>query len=332
MAAASLAGTGFAAQLTAVVSPDGRNEIRLFDAPLAYEVLRDGKALVGRSEIGMKLDGACLAKDAKVKSVKTEKLAGVLQTPVYKKSQVDLAGNGAFADFGDWGVRLVARNDGVAYRFETKRGGTVTVNCEKADIAIADPEATAYQNRNSQNYKGDFMQSSWESVNATMKAKELLADPNGIIYLPLAFKFKDGTALCVTESDLHDYPGWNLRRQADAATVTLKGVFAKAPTKLHDEGKARGRQRRVVERADFLAKTAGTRTFPWRTFILAASCSKFCEADIVAALAEKPKGDFSWVEPGFVAWDWWNNWNLQGPHIKFKAGCNTKTYEYFIQG
>jgi len=327
LAATSFAGTCFAAQLTAVVSPDGRNEIRLFDAPLAYEVLRNGKPIVAKSEIGMKLDGACLAKDAKVKSVKTEKLGGVLETPVYKKAKVCLAGNSAVADFGDWGVRVVARNDGVAYRFETKKAGTITVDCEKAEVAIAEPEATAYQNRNFQAYKGDYFQNSWESVNETVKAKNIFAGKDGLVYLPLVLKYADGTALCITESDLHDYPGWNLRRLEGSK---LGGIFAQAAAKLHDEGQARGRQRRVIARENYLTKTAGTRTFPWRTFILAASCSQLCESDLVAALAEKPKGDYSWVKPGKVAWDWWNDWNLQGPHINFKAGCNTKTYEYYI--
>jgi len=29
-----------------------------------------------------------------------------------------------------------------------------------------------------------------------------------------------------------------------------------------------------------------------------------------------------------VAWDWWNDWNIQG--VDFKAGINTETYKYYI--
>ena len=43
------------------VSPDGKNEIRLWTNPLAYEVSRAGKVLVAKTEIGMKVDGKCLA-------------------------------------------------------------------------------------------------------------------------------------------------------------------------------------------------------------------------------------------------------------------------------
>ncbi|HRU19155.1 MAG TPA: hypothetical protein P5125_02250, partial [Kiritimatiellia bacterium] len=38
-------------------SPDGRNQIRLYVEPLAYDVLRDGQVLVAPSEIGMTVDG-----------------------------------------------------------------------------------------------------------------------------------------------------------------------------------------------------------------------------------------------------------------------------------
>lgn len=39
------------------VSPDGKNQIRLYSSPLAYEVVRDGVVVVPKTEIGMKVDG-----------------------------------------------------------------------------------------------------------------------------------------------------------------------------------------------------------------------------------------------------------------------------------
>jgi alpha-glucosidase len=38
--------------------------------------------------------------------------------------------------------------------------------------------------------------------------------------------------------------------------------------------------------------------------------------------------DTSWIKPGKVAWDWWNDTNLYG--VDFKAGINTQTYKYYI--
>ena len=36
----------------------------------------------------------------------------------------------------------------------------------------------------------------------------------------------------------------------------------------------------------------------------------------------------SWIKPGKVAWDWYNNLNLRG--VPFRAGVNNDTYRYFI--
>lgn len=38
--------------------------------------------------------------------------------------------------------------------------------------------------------------------------------------------------------------------------------------------------------------------------------------------------DISWIEPGQVAWDWWNDRNIS--HVDFKSGMNTPTYKYYI--
>ena len=47
------------------------------------------------------------------------------------------------------------------------------------------------------------------------------------------------------------------------------------------------------------------------------------------ALAEPSRvADTSWIKPGKVAWDWWNDWNLSG--VDFEAGINYQTYCYYI--
>ena len=51
--------------------------------------------------------------------------------------------------------------------------------------------------------------------------------------------------------------------------------------------------------------------------------------NLVYALAEPAKTtDISWIKPGKVAWDWWNDWNLKG--VDFEAGINFDTYKYYI--
>ena len=39
-------------------------------------------------------------------------------------------------------------------------------------------------------------------------------------------------------------------------------------------------------------------------------------------------GDTSWIRPGKVAWDWWNDWAISG--VDFEAGINNATYKHYI--
>ena len=323
-------------QPVTAVSPDGKNEIRLWTGPLAYEVVRDGVTLVAKTDIGMKVDGACLSASAGLPKVTSRKLSGKVAAPVYKKSQVDLAGNETFVDFGKWGVRLAARNDGVAYRFEMKFTGTVTVECEKAPLTVPEKSARCWANRTN----GVGQEESPPQAMAVSELKTAENDGaktweggNAMIYLPFAYTV-GGKFVAVTESDVRDYPIWNFHStEGNADGVRFDSYFAGWPKKTQrvagwgeeivEKG---GRWVKITEEEKFLTRTVGTRTFPWRTFVLADAPSKFCEADIVWALAApQAKGDFSWVKPGKVAWDWWNCFDNQG-----EKGCNTKTYERFI--
>jgi alpha-glucosidase len=84
-----------------------------------------------------------------------------------------------------------------------------------------------------------------------------------------------------------------------------------------------------MSRAPYLAKTKGTRTFPWRVIIISASDKDLLNNDMVYKLASPSRlTDVSWIKPGKVAWDWWNDWNIS--NVDFRAGINTKTYKYFI--
>ena len=319
----------FNPNVSSAVSPDGKNEIRLYSNPLAYEVFRDGVTVVAKTEIGMKIGGVCLngGKPAKVVS---GCVSGEVATPVYKKGSVSLCANEMFVDFGDWGVRLAARNDGVAYRFETKKPGIV--DCEKADITLP-KGARCWFNRTSRGSLGCE-----ETVPGFADASALKTDAGKAIYLPFVYSTGvNGKTVAVVDAGLHDYPIWNFGdvEQTEGGTK-LKSLFAKYPKTTERVGgwgneaglQKGGRWVKVKETEAFLAKADAPRAFPWRAFALADSPSKLCEADIFYALATPAaKGaDFSWVKPGKVAWDWWNAFDNKGD----PQGCTTETYVRFI--
>ena len=301
----------------AVASPDGRNEIRLKadGGSLTYEVLRDGVVLAAKTPLNMKVNGKDLydAKAAERMLVSCKDVSGCQKMPVYKKDAICLGAKSAYVGFGDWGVRLVARNDGVAYRFETDFDGDIVVDAETANLAIPGKDVVCWVNPCSHGLGGE------ETVPMRREAKDL----SGLtVYLPFVYAV-GGKTVAFTESNVRDYPILNLKPAKDSGGggVTMVQVFPQRPTRAERET----RWMRVKETAKDIAKCDGERTFPWRTFILVDEPAKLCEADIVAALAEPadPAADFSWVKPGKVAWDWWNDFDNG-------AGCTTKTYKRFI--
>lgn len=320
---AALVAAGAQAEFVSVMSPDGKNEIRLLvDDALQISVLREGKTRLAPAPISLTVDGkGVLGKKPKITGRKSEARKTVFSTPLYKKAQVADDGNELTVSFeGGYQVVLHARNDGVAYRFKTQFDGTILVKDEQASLVFPSENITAYVG-----YTGG-LQSSWESIYEKTTVGKIAPNRSKLIYLPLTLQYPDGGCMCVTESDLLDYPGWNLGREKE--TLALRSWMAEVPvskTINNDQ-----RHRFVKDRENYLAKTAGTRAFPWRVFILADQPIQMVESDIVMALAtpQKLKGDLSWIKPGKVAWEWWNDWNVSG--VNFRAGCNTETYKYYI--
>lgn len=310
--------------LAVAVSPDGRNEIRLWDNPLRYDVRRDGVTLVAKTPIGLRVNGRELADDARARAVVARPVSGTLATPVYRKASVDLSANGQSVDFGDWGLALAARNDGVAYRFELKFDGTVRIDNETAGVTLPSGDAACLVN-----YEQSGNSGCEESVSQGLRANAI---ESRRLYLPFVCT-TGGKTVAVTEAGVRDYPIWDLQRRAD--TQTYDGRFAPWPTAFANDagvdrrkGAARQIHWRVTAKADYLVETAGTRALPWRVFALADEPRGLLESDIVMALAPAAAdgADFSWVKPGKVIWEWWNDWGNKGQ----AAGCTTKTYEQFI--
>jgi alpha-glucosidase len=96
-----------------------------------------------------------------------------------------------------------------------------------------------------------------------------------------------------------------------------------------EEEQTRDRTVKVVERADWIARTDGKRTFPWRVFVITPDDAGLVESTLVYQLAPSCRlEDTDWIRPGKVAWDWWNAINLHG--VDFRSGINTESYKYYI--
>ena len=314
----------------------GENALRLYANPLSYEVLSGGKTLVQKTEIDICIGGRWLAEGAASREVARAACAAEsIATPIYKKGAVDLRRDEKLADFGDFAVRLVAREDGVAYRFEPAKGGIVTD--ERADVTLPET-ARCWFNRTPRTSLGCE-----ETVPEFADASQLATDADKAFYLPFAYS-AEGKTVAVTETGLHDYPIWNFGEvAATGGGIRLSSLFAKYPRTTHRVANPDGwHNRKTVETGgrwvcvddteDFIAKAHAPRPLPWRVFVLADAPAKLCEADIVYVLATPNSStpnsstDFSWVRPGKVAWDWWSAFDNKGT----EHGCTTETYERFI--
>ena len=146
-----------------------------------------------------------------------------------------------------------------------------------------------------------------------------------VAFAPVLVELTNNKKAVITEADLEEYPGMFLTNGKEGRG--LSGDFA--PYVLSELQNERNPvQALVTKRADYIAKTQGSRVFPWRIVIIRANDKDLLNNDMVYRVASPSRvPDASWVRPGKVAWDWWNDWNIS--HVDFRAGVNTETYKYY---
>jgi alpha-glucosidase len=306
-----------AAPLT-VASPGGAILVTVgTGADLTWSVTVDGRPVLLPSKIGLTLDGnRGLGANATVRATTTRSVDQVLRPVVrVKRAEVRDRFNERRIDFGgDYSLIVRAYDDGVAYRFVTKLPGDVEVRAEDATFRFAGdhrlyfPEETSFLSHQERSYR-------------RIRISEVGTKFSS---LPALVEVTGGPKVAITEADLFDYPGMDLAAGGEANS--LKGLFPYYPTRVE---LARDRDEKVLERAPYMAKTRGTREYPWRVLVIAGRDATLLDTDIVYRLATDSRiGDASWIKPGKVAWDWWNFNNLYG--VPFRAGVNTDTYKHYI--
>jgi alpha-glucosidase len=224
---------------------------------------------------------------------------------------------------GDYGVIFRVYDDAVAYRFFTKRKGELVIKNEVANFNFtADHKAfipIQWDYRSGKNFNSSF-EALYREIPLSRFPKDSLA------FLPLLVAPDETKKVVILEADLDDYPGMYL--DLNETTKGLRGVFAPYPLEA-EQGGYHNWNLIPTKRANYIARTNGTRSFPWRAIAISEQDKELLNNDIVQNLATPNKlKDISWIKPGQVAWDWWNDWNISG--VDFVAGINTNTYKYYI--
>ena len=294
---------------------------------IRFSMTHEGSEVLASSPISMTFqNGVVLGEKPRVSKVMRGVADKSIPSPLYKKSEVqDVYNEVTFAFRGNYGLVFRAYNDGLAYRFTTKMKDSIVVVDEEAYFNFpADYSAFApYVNNTKATFEEQYM-NSFEQPYVYEPITKL--NSKRLMFLPLLVELEGSKKLCITEADLEDYPGMFLNNST--TQPALKPVFAPYP-KVKKQGGHNNLQMLVEEREHYIAKTKGTRSFPWRVFVVSAEDRQLADCDMVYRLASPCRvKDLSWIKPGKVAWEWWNDWNIDG--VDFRAGINNDTYKYYI--
>jgi len=302
-------------------SPDGGLKVEISTGDgLSYRIMHENDTILSHSNIGLVLaDGTLVGKSSRVTRERRKKIEDKVESPFYRfKEFVAVCNELDLKLQGGFGVTFRAYNDGVAYRFYTTVTSEVTVKDEVAEFNFPQ-DYTAYlpYTTNDKQPMAMAFQNVYD-ITPLSKAQPKLA------FLPVTVDC-GSVKLTLLESDLEAYPGMFV--QSQQGKYGLKGVFAPYPAKT--DFYPWRKQEYVTETTDFISRSRGSRSYPWRVLAITEKDTDMPVNNLVYALASPNRiGDTSWIKTGKVAWDWWNDWNLKG--VPFKAGINMDTYKYYI--
>jgi alpha-glucosidase len=304
-------------------SPGGHLKMKVdISATVQYEVLYDDAPVVTPSTISITLNnGLVLGKDGIVTDTHTRTVDETITRVYGSTPQLRDHFNELVIDFTE-GYSLICRayDEGVAYRFQTELGGDVIVVSEEANFNFSGAPGVIFP-------EADAQMRSWERDYTTFESIDQIGAKFSIT--PTLFSYAaTGMRVVVAESDLLDYPGMYLERNGGSG---MKGKWAQYPKTVSDPDDVYA-YHRVLTRENFLARTQGTRAYPWRVVIVSTEDKDLLTNELIFKLASPQELiDVSWIKPGKSAWEWWHDAILEGAGIPSgKNNLNLALYKYYV--
>ena len=301
-------------------SPSGEVRVNVYSEKtgLSWGVSYGSETLMEPSRISMTLsDGTVIGRPIRrIKAYRTSTDKILTDLVPTKFKQVRDHYNELKLDFGNGGsVVFRAYDNGVAYRFETSLDEAIEVQNEVSEWNFASDEVVYWANEKNPDYithcEANFQQMPISSI-----------DKGTYSYLPVSMKTPQGTRLVITEADLFDYPNLFLR----VSDVT--SLCSEFPKVIDEYSMRTDRDVTINKLAGVIARTKGTRTFPWRVMTIGSDVSLLENTLPWQLSSSEVSGDYSWLKPGKISWEWWAMLNVYG--VDFKAGVNTQTYMYYV--
>ena len=300
-------------------SPNGEIKVTLnITDKIYYSIAYDGDVLLKDNSLQLALKDEVLGQNPRLRRRKYVSVDEQL-TPVMplKFSTVTNQYNQLTLTFKNYSVEFRAYDDVVAYRFVTSRKGEVEVLGEEFAVNFPDDYLLHLQQ------PGGFKTSYEEPYTHVFSNEWKPSDKMSV--LPVLIDTRKQYKILISESDLTDYPCMFLKGTGDNGIVS---TFPKAPLAFGEDG---DRSLKITQEADYIAKTSGARNYPWRYFVLTKDDRQLLENTMTYKLAGKNQlQDVSWIKPGQVSWEWWNDASPYGPDVNFVSGYNLETYKYYI--
>ena len=309
-------------------SPSGELTVEVSaGAQTCWTVSRMGTRVLEPSALSMTLeDGTVFGRDVKVKKAVRASVDRNVTPVIYRQQEVREAYNELTLRCKGYSIVFRAYDDGAAYRFVADRSEPFVVRSEEAAFRFpGDPEGfVPYCRKRNETLECQFF-TSFEATYTRTRVGEW--EKGRLAFLPVTIDAPDGMKVCITESDLLNYPGMYLSNEDGDSS--LEAVFAPYPKDV-EQGGHNMLQGLVKTRENYIAKAGAKEQFPWRVVVVSGEDKDLLTCDLPWLLGREPQAglDFSWVKPGKVAWDWWNAWNVYG--VDFKSGVNDDTYKYYI--
>lgn len=311
-----------------VQSPDNELKVNIsVGNTIEYSVSHNGDLMIANSPISMSLtNGMSFGVNPRIAKLSTKTLNDTITASVYKRKEIADTYNELILKFKE-GFSLVFRayNDGIAYRFISDLKKPFEVKSEEVNFNFPTdqrayiPYVQIIKEPIEKQFYNSF-ENTYQHINISQWDKKRLA------FLPLVVEGVNGKKVCITESDLTNYPGMYLYNRN--GSTNLSGVFAPYPKDIK-QGGHNMLQGEVQSAEPYIARYNGATNFPWRIIIVSENDKELADNDMVYKLATPNKlADASWIKPGKVAWDWWNDWNLYD--VDFRSGINNETYKYYI--
>ena len=301
-------------------SPDGSLgvDIQLKDK-IYYSVYAGNELLLKDCSMSLDLKDEVLGRSPKLRNIRRNSVDETVKREIpMKNAEVRNHYNVLRMDMdGDYSVEFRAYDNGVAYRFITIKKGKREVLDEEYSINFPD----SYLAHLSQT---ESFKTSCEVPYTHIKTTEY-KNIDQMSYFPVLLETNNGYNILISEADLYDYPCMFIKSSGNNG---FRSVFPKCPFEF---GEDEDRSVKILREADYIAKTSGSRNFPWRFFVISNDVRDIVSNEMVYNLSSPCElVDYSWIKPGQVSWEWWNGATPYGPDVNFVSGYNLDTYKYFI--